>query len=305
MAPLNSYPSIFNVGHAAVKDLFKDPVYVQEKIDGSQFSFGVDLNGVLYARSKGASLNLEAPEKMFSEAVATVKELQPLLHPGWTYRGEYLKKPNHNTLIYMRVPNKHVILFDINTGLEEYLGYSDVVVEATRLGLETVPLLHEGVIEDLNEFRKFLETVSVLGGNKVEGVVIKPVGYNVFGKDKKALMAKFVSEAFKEAHQGAWKEANPGQSDILIKLSIDYKTVARWQKAVQHLKETGELTDSPQDIGKLINEVGRDTDKECQEEIKHLLYKWAWPKLSRAIIAGLPEWYKEELLKKQFATETA
>lgn len=113
-------------------------------------------------------------------------------------------------------------------------------------------------------------------------------------------MGKFVSEAFKEVHGGAWKEANPGQLEILKRLEMDYQTQARWQKAVLHLKERGELEDSPSDIGKLMKEVGQDINKECQDEIKRTLYSWAWPKLQRAVVRGLPEWYKNELLKRQF-----
>jgi len=31
------------------------------------------------------------------------------------------------------------------------------------------------------------------------------------------------------------------------------------------------------------------------------IWKWAWPKISRKIGAGFPEWYKQQLLEKQFA----
>lgn len=36
----NSYPQIYALGHRYLEDLLKDPVLVEEKIDGSQFSFG-------------------------------------------------------------------------------------------------------------------------------------------------------------------------------------------------------------------------------------------------------------------------
>jgi hypothetical protein len=297
---MNHYPSIYNMGHAAIADLLKTPVMVQEKVDGSQFGFMVDELGQVHARSKGCKLNIDIPEKMFVQAIETVKELGPILHPGWTYRGEYLAKPKHNALVYSRVPTKHIILFDINPGLEQYLPYEEVAAEAARIGLEVVPKLYEGRITNLQEFRSFLDTESVLGGQKIEGVVVKPVGYGLFGRDKKVLMGKFVSEAFKEVHGAAWKEANPGQLEILRRLEMDYQTQARWQKAVLHLKERGELEGSPSDIGKLMKEVGQDIDKECQDEIKHTLYSWAWPKLQRAVVRGLPEWYKNELLKLQF-----
>lgn len=70
-------------------------------------------------------------------------------------------------------------------------------------------------------------------------------------------------------------------------------------RAVQDL-----LTNSPKDIGLLIKEVQADTMREEADNIKELLYRWAEPRISRAIIAGLPEHYKELLLKRQFETET-
>lgn len=34
----HSYPSIYALGHRAIVDLLKGPVFIEEKIDGSQFS---------------------------------------------------------------------------------------------------------------------------------------------------------------------------------------------------------------------------------------------------------------------------
>lgn len=312
----HSYPSIFTLGHSAVADLLDGPVCVEEKVDGSQFSFGVfeevipgaDELGyqlVVKVRSKGAVLHPDAPEPMFAEAVATVKRLAPMLTPGWTYRGEYLKKPRHNGLAYDRIPAQHIILFDINTGHELYLSQEDKRAEAARLGLETVPLLHVGVVPDIAAFRAFLDQTSILGGQLIEGVVVKPLGYDKFGKDKKVLLGKFVSEAFKEVQAKAWKLDNPGRADILDGLIATYTSQARWQKALQHLRERGQIEDSPRDIGKLMVEVPTDIEKECRDEIADALFRWAWPQVRRAVVRGMPDWYKNELLKRQFGDEAA
>jgi hypothetical protein len=291
------------MGHKAIADLLKGPVYVEEKIDGSQFSFGMTEEGELKVRSKGCEMVLDAPEKMFSLAAETVKRLGPLLHPGWTYRGEYLRTPKHNALIYSRIPKDHVIIFDIERGECEFLPYHEKMDEAARLGLETVPLLHMGMVENLEDFRSFLTTDSILGGQKIEGVVVKPIGYGLFGKDKKVLMGKFVSEAFKEVHSKMWKAENPTAGDIVGMLGATYSTQARWQKALQHLTEQGLITDSPQDIGALMKEVPVDVRRECEDEIKDKLFAFAWPHIARMCARGLPEWYKELLLKKQFERE--
>ena len=280
----HSYPSIFALGHRAVSDLFLDDVIVEEKVDGSQFSFG-RFDGELKCRSKGATINVDVPEKMFAEAVEVVKSLD--LTNGWTYRAEYLKKPKHNSLAYDRIPTNHLIVFDINSNEEEYIPYDAKRGEANRLGLETVPLLFSGRIDSPQSILGYLETVSVLGGQKIEGVVIK--NYARFGLDKKALMGKYVSEAFKEVHSKEWKDGNPKQGDVIQRLILGLKTPARWNKAVQHLRERGELTDSPKDIGALIKEVQIDVSKECEDEIKEALYAYALPQIRRAVTGGLPE----------------
>lgn len=300
---MNSYPSIFNMGHRAVSELLTVPVNVEEKLDGSQFSFQLSTEGELLIRSKGASMLIDAPEKMFQRAADSVKELRDLLVPGWTYRAEYLAKPKHNTLAYDRIPEKHLMVFDVNTGLESYLAYADKADECHRIGLECVPLIYSGKVESVELFRSFLDRESVLGGQKVEGVVVKPAGYELFGIDKKVLMAKFVSEAFKEAHTGAWKESNPGKNDILALIGATYGVQARWAKAVQHLREAGQLENSPRDIGLIIKEIPDDIEKECGEEIREILWHWAWPHIRRAVTRGMPEWYKNELLKSAFDSE--
>lgn len=299
---IHSYPSIFNMGHKAIADLLKGPVLVEEKVDGSQFSFMVDMNGEVVCRSKGAQLNLVAPEGMFQKAIEVVMKRKGGLSRGWTYRGEYLQKPKHNALTYDRTPNDHIILFDINNGLESYLTREEKEAEAARIGLEIVPVLYSGMIEDVQKFRDLLETESILGGQKIEGVVVKPLKYELFGSDKKVLMGKFVSEHFREVHAKEWN-ADPNKKsgkEFIQLLTSNYCTPARWAKALIHLEEKGLIQSAPQDIGLLMKEVPDDVLKECEVELKDQIFKWAWPTIKRGLTRGLPEWYKEELLKKQF-----
>lgn len=297
-----SFPSIYNLGHAAITDLLKTPVIVEEKVDGSQFSFCKREDGELECRSKGAPINLVAPEGMFTAAVELVKALENELYPGYVYRGEYLAKPKHNVLCYNRAPARGVVIFDINSGNETYLSAEEKRDLAAEIGLETVPVLFSGIIEDATHFRSFLEVESFLGGQKVEGVVIKPMAYDLFGRDKKVLMGKFVSEHFKEVHKREWKDEHGTKShaDILQLIAFQYANAARWQKAVIHLEEAGKIEHSPRDIGTLMAEIPGDVLKECEEDIKSDLMKWAWPQLRRIVTRGLPEWYKEQLLKRQF-----
>jgi RNA ligase len=297
MSSWHSYPKIFNMGHPGIRELFDDEVLIEEKVDGSQFSFGV-FDGELRARSKGKQIVIDAPEKMFTKAIETIKDLAPLLQEDFTYRAEYLSKPKHNCNEYDRVPLRNLIIFDIAIAEETYLSYEDKSIEASRLGLEVVPKVFQGKVENFEQFHTFLEKESILGKCKIEGLVIK--NYKKFGADKKILLGKFVSEAFKEQHEASWKAANPGKADIVEVLILAAKSPIRWQKAMQHLKERGELTSTPKDIGALMKETSLDALSELEPLIKEKLFQWAWPKVARAIVGGLPQWYKEELAKQQF-----
>lgn len=291
----HSYPKIYALGHAAVKELLFDEVVVEEKVDGSQFSFGI-IDGELKCRSKGAHLIIDNPEKMFAEAVDIIKTL-PLLE-GYTYRAEYLKSPRHNTIAYSRIPKNHLILFDVNPSEEEYLKPALREFEAARLGLECIPVLFKGKIDNPGDAMALLDRESVLGGAKIEGIVIK--NYHRFGIDKKVLMGKYVREDFKEVNGVEWKKNNPNHGDVIERLVAMYKTPARWEKAIQHLRDAGKLTGSPKDIGALIREVQNDIESEEKEAIKNYLYTSAIGHINRGVVRGLPEFYKEHLMKLQF-----
>jgi len=295
---IHGYPKVWNVGHPNVAGILDGLVLVQEKIDGSQFSFSGNENGVTEYRSKGATVYPESPG-MFAKAVEGLHDLP--LQKGWVYRGEYLQKPKHNHLTYARVPNRSVILFDIEISPSRFLGSYDFAAEAERIGLEFVPGMFYGQIRDEGQFKLMLENGSILGGTQIEGVVLKR--YDMFDSHTgHVLMAKHVRPEYRESQKADWKKANPGSQGIIDEIAASLKTETRWAKAVQHLGEGDMLEHSPKDIGVLIREVQYDAGQELEAEIKHVLYQWAWPQLRRRVVRGLPEWYKVQLLETQLAT---
>lgn len=295
-----SYPSIYQLGHSAITNLFDGNVVIQEKLDGGQFSWLKDEQGNLHFRSHHAEV-FDGSNSMFQEGVDVVKAITSKLTPNWIYRGEFLSKPKHNVLCYNRIPNNHIYLFDINIGLEQYLDFGNVIQEANKLGFEPVKTIfcEKGEFINFEYLKTLLDTESILGGTKIEGLVIK--NYERFGKDKHCLMGKYVTEKMKEKIQGANKGTSG--SDIITEIGLSLKTEARWLKAVQHLSERGLLVNEPKDIGILMKEINLDVLKEEKDEIKEQLFKWCWPKISRIIAAGCPEWYKERLAKIQFEKE--
>ena len=79
-----------------------------------------------------------------------------------------------------------------------------------------------------------------------------------------------------------------------------YGTQARWNKAIQHLRERGEIEDDVRDIGKCMKEIPVDILKECEEDMKEKLFSYAWPHIRRMVVRGFPMYYKDLLLKAQF-----
>jgi hypothetical protein len=295
-SPIRDYGKVWNLGHPEVKDLFSGEVTVEEKVDGSQFSFMLQ-GAALHFRSRSVPV-YTGESGMFAKAVSAVYDRAHLLKDGWIYRGEYLQKPKHNVLAYDRVPRGNIILFDVQPTEHTHLPADEKRAEAGRVDLECVPLVHVGPLADHSSLMSLMTTVSCLGGANVEGLVFK--NYGRHGMDGKCLKGKHVAEHFKEVKDSEWKKENPGRQDILDLLVMKYRSEARYQKAVNHLRERGALTSSPADIGPLMAEALDDLDTECGDEMRQMLYQWAKKRIGRQIVGGLPQWYKDQLAKAQF-----
>ena len=278
-------------------------------VHNSQFTFGV-IDGRLHCRSRGGELDLDSPQALFKPAVETVKHLflEGKLFPDWVYRGEAICKPKHNTLAYDRAPEAGFILFDIK--MENIYADAKALPQlADALGLECVPVLFEGMVSNQEELHALLDTVSMLGGQKIEGFVVKNYHQSIRDEEDNevVLKGKYVSERFKEVHNKGSGNKGPKthKPSVIEKIGLRYKTEARWDKAIQHLKERGEYTQSPKDIPALMKEVNADILAECGDELKELLWKESWGKISKIVTEGLPRWYKEKLMSEQFEPETS
>ncbi len=293
---IHDYGKVYNNGTKYVLAVLDGSVVIQEKVDGSQFSFAL-VDGELVFRSRKQQMHCYAYEGMFEEGIKAIEEIKDKLTPNLIYSGEYLRTPKHNALKYDRVPTRHVILFDLEDATTPDLYFPPYVVreEAERLGLECVPTFFEGTVTNIMEqvIPLLKEKKPTLGGEFIEGVVIK--NYERPTMDGKFMKAKIVAEDFREVHKQEWGKANPSSRDIVVALVEAYRVEARWNKAIQHLQESGQLQDAPQDIGPLLKAVNQDVLDECTDEIKEILFKHFWKDISRGITRGLPEWYKRKL----------
>jgi len=297
---MKKYPKVQQLSSKFHKTIFEDAVEITEKIDGSQFRFGL-VDEHLECCSKGRTLDLNTTDKLFKPAIETCKNIfnKGIINKNYVFIGETLYKPNHNTLQYERVPKGNIALFAIyNYDTNAWLNYDAVSSFAEYLGIDVVNILFKGKIKRKDKklwYDEMLKLKSMLGGCKIEGFVVKNLHQtSIVGEHLIPFMqGKYVSEAFKEIHQKGYKK---NKMNSWGKYKESFRTEARWQKALQHLAEKGELKNEVKDIGFIIKEVMKDIEEECGDEIKQKMWDLFSKDFMKSAILGLPEWYKNKLM---------
>jgi len=289
-----SYFKILTFGSRGTEKLLDGPVYVSEKVDGSQFRFGVH-EGRFYIASHHKDIHIGGDYGMFREAVEHVLSKRDIIEARagicgtkelW-YFAEYLQRHRHNVLEYRRVPKNHLVLWAVMVNGEYELRHRWPVY-AKELGIEVVPQypLKEYTREELETL---LDEESFLGGPKVEGVVTTNPNQSIaIGPRLQPLICKLVRPKFKEQHR---QTITGGKSKIEQHME-SYASEARWLKAIQRRREDGELLGTPQDIGPLLKSINQDLEEEEKENIKEFLWRHYRKDYLRACTRGFPEWYK-------------
>jgi hypothetical protein len=305
---LPSIPKIYALGQRHNSAIFEDLVQVEEKIDGSQFSFGV-VNGKVECRSKGQPIDPSDPgmfKLAYSNAVGAIqgvlyKSGHTISLEGLTFQCEYLAKPKHNILAYSRVPKGNLVLFDVRQPDGTYASIQTREMWATELGIEVVQVFYQGFLPVTTNFDNFAEyhsRESQLGGVKVEGVVVKNY-FQVHPEaetSKAPVTAKIVAPAFKEKRASI--PGNPGKvgvTDIVEKLTNCLRTEARWLKAIQHLREAGKLVNDNKDIGPLCKEIQADILAEETDWIKQRLFDEFSKQILNGTVVGFAQFYQKLL----------
>ena len=286
--------------------------YIEEKVDGSQFRFGIDGTGNFMAGSKNVNYSsANQPDKSFKgiceEMEAKLKQLYMngtfgFLKPNdfVVFYAEYLRSPKHNALKYDRVPKGNLYLFDIAVN-GVYQRTDDIKKWAMTLEIEPVNIY--GISEKLPEYNFISENLkmwkSCLGETNPEGVVIKNYDISVmdnFRKIETPLMIKIVRDEFKEILHKDWKQREgKGANDIIGRIMNQVNKNAVWDKAIFHLRDEGKLTGKMQDMKELVEKVDEDIEKEWKEVICKELYNSFEYDIRRAFTKGLAEYYKKKL----------
>lgn len=293
---IRSYPKVEAFGSRNVREVLHDYVFVQEKLDGSQFRFIKHEDGVVRFFSRGGQKTLETADALFRPSMEAVLAVAEKLVTEVMYVGEALAKPKHNILAYEKTPEGHVVLFDIwSFPAEGYWTPSEVQTEAARLGFLPVPILAEGPEFSHDDLMKLVSGSSVLGGCPREGIVIKNYAREQF--------AKIVAAEFQEVSGRKLRKPKAEGDSYALQLSRKYAPEARMLKAVQRLRDEGKLLEDPKDIGPLIKSVQQDVLDECREEIMNELFEKEWGKICKEIAPRTAWWYKERLSKIGGASE--
>lgn len=307
---MKTYPKILQMHqlHMATEKEYNDIEWiVQEKIDGSQFRISFTKEGVDIGSKGMLMVNKGMPvavDKMFKQGVDYILGLRYILPLGVreiTFYCEYLEKPRHNALAYDRIPKNNLVLFDVYIEDENnncyFVGNRESLEKyAELLEIDVVPQLNinPSDIDKMNEEIKGI--VSYLGGANIEGVVLK--SYKTLREREpyfgEPISLKNVRQEFKEINREINKKDTP-----LNCIVSKYKTNARWEKAINHLKEQGKLTYELKDLSFLINEAYEDLIKEEGSQIKEDLFALTEREFKTNFIRGLPDYYKDWLIKNK------
>lgn len=299
---IESYENIEAFGKRGVYELFNKPFFLQEKIDGSQISFGVYNNdleissGGLKIRSRSQAVDLNSAG-MFASAVDSIKKIQERLIPNWTYRGEFLRGPKHNVLTYGRAPIGNIVLFDIQLGDGTYTSQTNVRLEALGLGLDYAPVL--AVLAPGGDLIHTVKDIlansqSVLGG-PIEGVVAKRSDYSFQDGFGNHIFVKFVSDQFKEKAKRPIGKSLEAKSGLVEELLETYAVDARFQKSVQHLQEAGKLHHDKKDLPNLIKESWEDLQVDYGSEIHDRIILQVNREFRTRLTQKLVCWYTSKL----------
>lgn len=313
MKGIPSYTKILTLGSSMTENALAGDIIIQEKIDGSQFSFGLNEDKQLVFRSKSVAMYIDNFSQMFQEGIQYVTSIEKLIKERFEsdtyFYCEYLRQPVHNTLKYEKIPKNHLILFDI-LSKGAWAKRNDLEAAAVILGIDVIPELWKGnlgkYLREKNEkgystpgdfFKRMTETViSCLGNEIIEGVVIKNYEQTILlGGHVFPLFTKFVREGFKERNDLNWKTGSrKGKTEEYIS---SFQNENRWKKALFYLRDKGLLQNHPKDLALLIPRVKEDIIEEEKENIKNFFYNTYKDEIVRTATRGLPEWYKLHLLE--------
>jgi ATP-dependent RNA circularization protein (DNA/RNA ligase family) len=267
------FPSIQDLSEENLKKKDQINFYIEEKIDGSQISFKLVDDKIIFFNKKKV-MNKES--LTYIKVMIKLPIIKNLLDKDLTYHGEYLKSKKANVVEYDRVPKFNFILYDVYSDSENrWFNYEEKKKAADKIGLECVQLLF--VQNDISQipFEKGTELIKQIEEGKItsslggipEGIVVK----------KEGAKFKMVTTKFKERHAKKQSKLNQTFEDSLKIFGEQFNVQPRFQKAFQHLNEE----ETEINLDNLIKELDKDLLKEYEPEINNYIKAECFEHVSR------------------------
>ena len=275
-------------------------VIIQEKVDGSQLTITRKGDKLVYYNK---NKKISGQGKPWLNSYISLNNKTHLFREGLFYHGEAMKSIHSAklNLRYEREPRYFWIVYEIVREDNTTLSPEEMKEVLKDTGIETVPILYDNKYETCHNYidkaKQIIELIedgdinSCLGNVPPEGVVLKVLNRDR-GKGKiSTTRYKFVRVGFSETNRSK-KQKLPrlSQEEIIEGIGKIYDTDARKQKAAQHLEEQRKWkTKMSQNIGLMVNELDSDLLKECEQDIKNLLFIRFWPQISKAARGNISE----------------
>ena len=300
------YPKVLHIGAPLVATVFYEEVELSEKVDGSQCRIELTDESVMVG-SKNQGI---ADPGMFEIAHEQGERIHS--ETDWRTLGdhvtlfcEFLETPKHNTIKYDRVPLNHLYLFGAMLGTD-HMVTGGLIEMAKHLVIDPPNILDCKLIESAEELKEFMTRESYLGGSTVEGVVIK--NYNrtydplqVHSQEfiGYPMTAKYVNKDFTAANAKQWNTISrkTGVDAIIERFFIG----DRFNKAIQHVREEGNITYMKKDLQYLIPEFFDDLMDEKKEAMTNMIMGEVFKVIKRRASHYVVQSYIEYLTERQFS----
>lgn len=264
------YPKVKTLGSKENVGIWAGKVYVEEKIDGANFRFGI-LDDVFRIGSRNVDLTNVNPKdypKRFRPAIMYAMEIKDNLEPNMIYFAE-ATIPHSIQYDFSKMPP--IIGFDIYDAVKcRFLNYDEKIKLFEKADIEVVPLVK--VLNDMptkDELENIIPMSKFYDGS-AEGVVFKNYEAQIF--------AKLVSEKFKEVRKDVFGRTKKEMKDDTVKF-VEYAfSPARIEKKIYELMDEGYTLDMRM-MKSLIDRVVEDA---FIEEGKTLFYKFGEVNFRRA-----------------------
>lgn len=260
---LFKYPKIKIIGHDENRDLLaypEDHIMVESKIDGGNFSFFLDDEGVINECSRNRNLTTDEDEKTFIKQRLWLRDKlkDKKIDPDYVYYCEVMAK---HTINYTIAPD--MVGFDIrlrhdanSEGLGVFIDRVSKEEEFKRLGIECVPLVWEGTAGELKKLNlDDMIPKSIYYDGLEEGICIKSRS-RLSNQGNRQLMGKKVRILFKEKNKAIFGGFKQKYSDT-NKIVDVFCTEARIKKIIL----------------KCVNEEGLSLELALMSKVPHKVIK--------------------------------